>query len=237
MAKAKVIVFDLFETLIHDVIFDFTSGLLYLYEYILLEGTDKEEFFTYADTYWKALYDKRNEDNTELPFEEELMDFQHKYGFKVNWSLEEIEYRCALAMNTTELFNDTISTLKKLNSIGTPVYLLSNCIFKKNVMNRFLKHYDLEKYFVNTYFSADYKVKKPHKDFFQIVFDEIRKNDYNITKEEVYFIGDTYGADILGAKDFGYTPVFINRKQADVNNKIKFYEIKSLSELFELIID
>lgn len=235
MTNAKVIVFDLFETLIHDIRFDFTSGLLYLYEKILLDGTDKEDFLNYANTYWKDLYDKRTEDNTELPFEEELLDFQYKYGFKVNWSLEEIQYQCALAMNTTELFSDTISTLVKLKTSGTPIFLLSNCIFKKNVMSKFLKHYDLEKYFVNTYFSADYKVKKPHKDFFQIVFDEIRKDNHYIDKEEVFFIGDTYSADILGAKDFGFTPVFINRKQLDVNSERNFYEINALSELFEII--
>lgn len=235
MAKAKVIIFDLFETLIHDIVFDFTSGLLYLYEYILLDGTDKVEFFNYADTYWKDLYDKRNEDNTEVSFEEELLDFQHKYGFKVDWSLEEIQYQCALAMNTTELFSDTVSTLEKLNSLGIPIYLLSNCIFKKNVMIKFLKHYDLEKYFINTYFSADYKVKKPHKDFFQIVYDEIKKDNYNIHKEEIYFIGDTYSADVLGSKDFGFTPVFINRTQIDGINKGNFQEIDSLNELLELI--
>lgn len=129
MAKAKVVVFDLFETLIHDIEFNFISGLLYLYENILLEGTDKAEFLNYAGTYWKDFYDKRNENNSELPFEEELLDFRSKYGFKVNWPIEEIQYNCVLNMNSTELFYDTISTLEKLKSLGIPVYLLSNSIF------------------------------------------------------------------------------------------------------------
>lgn len=235
MAKAKVIVFDLFETLVHDIIFDFTSGLLYLYEYILIDGTDKEEFLDYANTYWKNLYDKRSEDHSELPFEEELLDFQKKYGFKVNWSIEEIQYHCALAMNSTELFNDTISTLEKLYSLGIPIYLLSNCIFKKNVMQRFLRQYDLDKYFVNTYFSADYKVKKPNKEFFQIVSNEISNNNDTISKEEVFFVGDSFAADVLGAKNFGFTPVFINRNQVDGINTENCYEINTLSELFNLI--
>ena len=129
MVKTKVIVFDLFDTLIHDIEFDFISGLMYLYENILLESTDKEEFLNYAGTYWKGLYEKRDEDNSELPFEEELLDFKNKYGFKVNWSMEEIQYNCALTMNATELFCETISTLEKLKSSGIPVYLLSNSIF------------------------------------------------------------------------------------------------------------
>lgn len=235
MTKVRVIVFDLFETLLHDIKFDFDQGLRYLHENILSKDTDKVEFLEYAATYWKELYDKRNEDNSELAFEDELLDFKNKYGFKVNHPLEEIIFNCALEINTTEVFNDTISTLEQLKLLGIPVYLLSNSIFKKNVMKKFINQYDLEKYFVNVHFSAHYKIRKPHKDLFKIVFDDIKEYDASIEMEQVYFIGDNFEADILGAENFGFTPVFINRKQdADINNK-NFIEIKSLSELLEII--
>lgn len=235
MAKARVIVFDLFETLLHDIKFDFNLGLSYLHENILSKDTEKAEFLNYASTYWKDLYDKRSEDNTELAFEDELLDFKNKYGFKVNYSLEEITLNCALVMNTTELFNDTIFTLEQLKLLGIPVYLLSNSIFKKNVMKKFINQYDLEKYFVNIHFSADYKIRKPHKDLFKIVFDDIKKYDSSIEMEQVYFVGDNYEADVLGAENFGFTPVLINRKQdTDINNK-NFIEIKALNELLEVI--
>ncbi len=68
MAKVRIIVFDLFETLLHDIKFDFDSGLSYLHENILSKGTDKVEFLDYAATYWKELYDKRCEDNSEIAF-------------------------------------------------------------------------------------------------------------------------------------------------------------------------
>lgn len=235
MVKAKVIVFDLFETLLHDIKFDFNSGLSYLHENILSKGTDKVEFLDYAATYWKELYDKRNEDNSELAFEDELLDFKNKYGFRVNYPMEEILFNCALEINAIELFTDTISTLEQLKLLEIPVYLLSNSIFKKNVMKKFINQYDLEKYFVNIHFSADYSIRKPHKDLFKIVFDDIKKYDARIEMEQVYFIGDNFEADVLGAKSFGFTPVFINRKQdTNINNK-NFIEIKSLNELLEII--
>lgn len=220
MAKARAIVFDLFETLLHDIKFDFDSGLSYLHANILSKDTDKVEFLDYASTYWKELYDKRSEDNSELAFEDELLDFKNKYGFKVNYPTEEILYNCALQINTTELFNDTISTLEQLKLLGIPVYLLSNSIFKKKVMKKFINQYDLEKYFVNIHFSADYKIRKPHKDLFKIVFDDIKMNDTSIEMEQVYFIGDNFEADVLGADNFGFTPVLINRNHdTDINNK------------------
>lgn len=235
MTKVRVIVFDLFETLLHDIKFDFNSGLSYLHENILSKDTDKVGLLDYAATYWKELYDKRNEDNSEVAFEDELLDFKNKYGFKANYPLEEILFNCALEINTTELFNDTISTLEQLKLLGIPVYLLSNSIFKKNVMRKFINQYDLEKYFVNIHFSADYKIRKPHKDLFKIVFDDIKKYETRIEMKQVYFIGDNFEADVLGAENFGFTPIFINRKyDNDINNK-NFIEIKSLNELLEVI--
>lgn len=235
MEKSKVIVFDLFDTLVRDIKFDFYSGLCYLHENILSEGTDKVEFLNYAGTYWKERYDKRSEENLEIAFEDELVDFKNKYGFKVNYSLEEIVLNFALEVNSCELFEDTISTLEQLKLLGIPVYLLSNSIFKKSVMKNIINQYDLEKYFVNTHFSADYKIRKPHKDLFKIVYDDIKKYDAAIEMKQVYFIGDNFQADVLGAENFGFTPVFINRRQdADINKK-RFMEIKSLDELLKVI--
>jgi len=34
----------------------------------------------YAVTYWKELYNKRSEDNLELAFEDELLDFKNKFA-------------------------------------------------------------------------------------------------------------------------------------------------------------
>lgn len=235
MMKAKIIVFDLFATLIYDISFDFNSGLRYLHENILTEGTDQTEFLYYANTYWKALYDKRADDNSEVSFEEELLDFKNKYGFKVDWPLEEIQYICMKKMNENELFEDTHIILEKLKSLNIPIYLLSNSIFKKDVMKRLLNQYDLEKYFEGIYFSADYKVRKPHKGFFQVVMNEIRKHNKEIPPDEIFYIGDNYKADILGAENFGFTPVFLNRNQIDGLNKDGFKEIKSLLEVLKYI--
>ncbi len=235
MAKAKIIVFDLFATLIHDISFDFSSGLRYLHENILTEGTDQAEFLNYANTYWKVLYDKRAEDNSEVSFEEELLDFKNKYGFKVDCPLEEIQYKCMKKMNETELFMDTHITLEKLKALNIPIYLLSNSIFNKDVMKRFLNQYDLEKYFEGIYFSADYKVRKPHKEFFQVVMNEIKKQNKEIHPDEIFYIGDNYKADVLGAANFGFTPVFLKRNRIDDINKEDFKEITSLLEIFESI--
>jgi len=125
--------------------------------------------------------------------------------------------------------------LEKLNSLNIPIYLLSNSIFKKDVMKRLLNQYGLEEYFKGIYFSADYKVRKPHKEFFQIVMNEIKKHNKEIRPDEIFYIGDNYKADILGAENYGFTPVFLNRNRIDGINKDGFKEIKSLLEILEYI--
>lgn len=102
-------------------------------------------------------------------------------------------------------------------------------------MKRFINQYDLEKYFVNIHFSADYKIRKPHKDLFKIVFGDIKKYDTSIEMGQVFFVGDNFEADVLGAGNVGFTSVFINHKHdTNINNK-NIIEIKSLNELFEVI--
>lgn len=235
MTKLKVVVFDLFDTLLHDIKFDFNSVLLYLHEEILSKDIDKVEFLNYAATYWKELYDSRDKDNIEVAFDEELLDFKNKYGFREEFPMEEILLNCALKMNSVELFDDTILILEHLNNLGIPIYLLSNAIFKKEVMKKIINRYDLEKYFENIYFSANYKLRKPHQDLFKVIFEDIKRENESIEKSQIYFIGDNFEADVKGAANFGFIPVFINRKQDTDVNRGSYIEIKSLSELLEVI--
>lgn len=235
MTKAKVIVFDLFDTLLRDIKFDFNEGLIYLYEEVLSKEIDKFEFLNYAATYWKELYDTRDKENIEIAFDDELLDFKNKYGFREEYPMEEILFNCALKMNSVELFEDTILTLEEFNKLGFPVYLLSNAIFKKEIMKKLINLYDLEKYFKNIHFSADYKLRKPHKELFEAVFEDIKEANPSIEKKEIYFAGDNFEADIKGAASFGFTPIFINRSDNKYINDKGFIEIKELNELVKII--
>lgn len=233
MMSVKAVVFDLFETLIHDNDYNFNNAIEYLYESILNEGTDKEEFLSYANNYWKKFYDDRKIDNSEVAFEDELRDFKYRYGFKVDYPIKEIEYNCVREMNESELFPDTKETLQRLNDMQIPVYILSNAIFKKDIMVRFINLFDLEKYFVNTYFSADYGIRKPHQDLFKVVYQDIKNSIPDIEKNEVCFVGDNLKADIAGSMEFGFTPIHIKRNGESCEGSIA--EVESLSEIIDKV--
>ena len=138
-------------------------------------------------------------------------------------------------MNKIELFKDTIPTLTCLQKSNVPLYLLSNAIFKKEIMTSFIDQFHLNPYFKETFFSADYHVRKPHPDFFQAVFHSIQNTFPEITKQEVLFIGDNYNADVLGSRNFGFTPIYLNRLNLPDTNPYHVLEIHSLSELLPLM--
>lgn len=235
MNKPKVIVFDLFATLINDRRFNFVDGLIFLHQEVLDHPSSLVEFLAYADTQWKTKYDARDSDHHEISFEEELIDFKAKFGFKVDWSLDEIQFLVLKAMNDLDVFEDTIDVLNNIKRNAIPLFLLSNSIFKRQVMSRFLDSLGILHFFNEVFFSADYGVRKPHQGFFLPLLDRIRQDDPMIDLVEVWFVGDNYLADIIGAKEADLTPIWINRKYDSKRNVLAVQEITSLSKLLNLI--
>jgi len=235
MEKPKIIVFDLFETLVHDIKFSFSDGIKYVYQNVLTKGTNKEDFLNHVNGYWKTIYDARANDNSEVAFKDELLDLKHKYGFQTNASLFDIQCICVDKMNQIQLFKDTIPPLTFLQKSGIPFYLLSNAIFKKDVMTRYLSRFGLAPYFKETFFSAGYSIRKPHPALFQTVYHSILTTSPEVTKNQILFVGDNYTADVLASNAFGFTPVYLNRLHLPDTNTNHFLEISSLSELTRLI--
>lgn len=235
MNKPKVIVFDLFATLINDRRFNFVDGLVFLHEEVLDHPGSLVEFLAYADTHWKTKYDARDIDHHEISFEEELIDFKEKFGFKVDWSLDEIQFLVLKAMNDLDVFEDTIDVLTTLKQHNIPLFLLSNSIFSTRVMSRFLDSLGILHFFNEVFFSADYGVRKPHQGFYLPLVERIRNDNPLIDLADVWFVGDNYLADVIGATEADLTPIWINRKYDSKRNVLAVQEIASLSELLNLI--
>lgn len=235
MTYPSAIVFDLFATLINDRRFNFVDGLVYLHTEVLDHPGDLIDFLAYADTNWKTKYDARDKDHHEINFTDELIDFKLKFGFRVDLSLDEIQFRVLKAMNDLDVFDDTVEVLEKIKEKRIPIYLLSNAIFNRRVMARFLDSLGILPYFNEIFFSADYGVRKPHQGFFAPLVEHIQKRMPDVDLENVWFIGDNYLADVIGATQAGLTPIWINRKYDSSRNVLKVKEISSLSDIVTMI--
>jgi len=92
-----------------------------------------------------------------------------------------------------------------------------------------LRESGLGKYFDRIFISELTGVQKPDKYFF-----EYTVRSLNASKKECIVIGDSYEADILGAKNFGLDHVFYNVNGEKHENSV-MYEIRSLSELKDIL--
>lgn len=112
------------------------------------------------------------------------------------------------------LFDGAASLLDDLHTAGKKVYLLSNAqrIFTEPEM-RMLGIYDK---FDGILYSSDVGLKKPSYYFYEALFEK-----YNLNKIESIMIGNDGEADIIGAKRFGISSMYIHTRQSpELNVKL-----------------
>ncbi len=79
--------------------------------------------------------------------------------------------------------------------------------------------------------SGDLGVGKPHKEIF-----EAAREKLGLKPEELCFVGDAYGHDILGAKGAGWKAVWFNHRGHQATGKVMpDYEVRSEQELIALL--
>ena len=79
--------------------------------------------------------------------------------------------------------------------------------------------------------SGDLGVGKPHKEIF-----EAAREKLGLKPEELCFVGDAYGHDILGAKGAGWKAVWFNHRGRQATGEVMpDYEVRSEQELIALL--
>lgn len=136
-----------------------------------------------------------------------------------------------LSIKYIKLYDGVIELLKLLQSKGKKIYLLSNAqqIFTLYEM-RLL---GIEQYFDDILFSADYKVCKPDKNFYEILI-----NKHNLDIKSSIMIGNDYICDIEGASNVGLDSLYMHSNlspeiKTDLKSKytIMNVDIEKISKL------
>lgn len=136
-----------------------------------------------------------------------------------------------LSIKYIKLYDGVIELLKLLQSKGKKIYLLSNAqqIFTLYEM-RLL---GIEHYFDDILFSADYKVCKPDKNFYEILI-----NKHNLDIKSSIMIGNDYICDIEGASNVGLDSLYMHSNlspeiKTDLKSKytIMNVDIEKISKL------
>lgn len=89
---------------------------------------------------------------------------------------------------------------------------------------------ELVPYFDHIVISGGYGKGKPDKGIFEHALSLV-----SLQKDEVIMVGDNLNTDILGANRAGITSVWINREQKARNEVVPSFEIRQLSDLYEIL--
>ena len=131
---------------------------------------------------------------------------------------------------TPFVYEDTFQTLASLKE-NYQLLLLTNG--SPDLQNTKLEITpELVPYFDHIIISGDFGKGKPDPAIFEHAMSRI-----DVQKEEVIMVGDNLMTDIIGANRAGIQSVWINRHQKERNEVIPTYEIKNLSELFQILKD
>jgi len=231
----KVILFDLYDTVLKDVFFNFKIGMQWLYQTYFKKICVWEEFDTYAESFGN-LYAKRKEDNSEVHLmRDEIVKIFERFNVSLPEDLDELEYKLMNQMQQEKLLDEVRETLVGLHSKGISMYILSNSIFTGKATERLLAAFDILKYFNKVFASADYGIRKPHTLFFQMAVDEIRKDIPGIEQEDILYVGNDYRTDVEGAVTVGLDMAWYNVAKEPDEKGISTYSIESFKELINII--
>ena len=101
---------------------------------------------------------------------------------------------------------DALPTLKTLKDAGLRLAVISNAGDDADVQT-LVNNAGLRPYLDFALSSAACGIRKPNPRIFEIALEH-----WNLPREEVVMVGDTLGADILGARNAGLTSVWLTRR-------------------------
>ncbi len=193
-------------------------------------GIKQEEFFTSFShvnkSLWVALEKKEIEHEVirQQRFKLTLADLNLVIGGKVSVAMNDTFLQ--LLPNKTKLVDGCIDVLDNLKSKYT-LHILSNGYAK--IQAKKLKNSRIDSYFDKVITNDIANFRKPEKGIF----------DYSLSRtksisNEALMIGDSYLADILGAKNAGWDTVHFLEKHSDEEN-LSTLKIKHLTELLKYL--
>lgn len=78
--------------------------------------------------------------------------------------------------------------------------------------------------------SCDYMIRKPDERLFEIA---LMKS--GLTADKVWYCGDSYTNDVIGANNAGIFPVYYNNANDNVNDDFEYLNIRDWREMIELL--
>ncbi len=221
----KVILFDLFGTLLQTEQFDYNMVLDLIAERL---GEAKKRIYDLASEYRSQYMSDRDKTNRETSFVHQLKFYETKTGKHFAKSYADIEWEAFICCRKERVSEGAVDTLSYLKERGYKMAVLSNSIFSAVTLKKYLDTFYLSKFFVGLISSADIGYRKPSERAFAAVLELIGMG----ASREIYFVGNKIDKDCEGAEAVGLTPILITEHPSS-KAMLALPNLKCLKEVFE----
>ena len=226
-----ILIFDYFETIVHNKSIDFNRGLKNLWEKYYKDKCTFDDIVAFGEELFQHIL-AVHEDEKEYAFvKEELPEYAAKYGGEVVQMTPEEEADFLMLCNEMENIPALPETLQEFSELGIPMYVLSNSGFTAEALIVALERLGIRKYFNKIWSSADFGWIKPNRDFFEMAIGNVLSDNPDASREDIVFIGDMYSTDVVGANRAGIKVIWLNYKKEDNIDDLKVHCIYDISEL------
>ena len=239
MIKPKMILFDYGQTLINEVKFDGDKGTEAVLKYAVKNKYNKtaEEVQDYANQLNKEIGrfdpEKRHLFQYEIPNHMFTRYLYESQGIEIDLSPEEIDnvfWDAAAPGIPTNGIEKFLAFLKQ-QDIRTAV--ISNISFSGNALIKRINDRIPDNDFEFILATSEYLYRKPNRHIFELALEKAE-----LSPDEVWYVGDQYECDIVGAKNSGIFPVwYIGAIDMKYEPKDGILTISEWDELENYILD
>ena len=230
-----ILIFDYFETIVHNISMDFNRGLEVMWEKYYQDKCSFEDISAYGEELFGHMIRAHAEGKEYAFVKDELPQYADKYGGEVIQMSPEEEADFLMRCNEMEHMSAIPEALSEFEKLGIPMYVLSNSGFTEEALSIALERMGIRKYFKKIWSSADYGRIKPSADFFEMAIENVLLDYPHKKREDIVFIGDTYGTDVIGANRVGLDVIWINHKKENNVDDLPVHCIYSTCELAEMV--
>lgn len=160
-----ILIFDYFETIIHNRSMDFNRGLEALWKKYYKDKCSFEEISAYGDELFQNMMEVHKQGDEYAFVKDELPEYAKKYGGDTIKMTVEEEAEFLMQCNVMENMPNIPEALEEFDKMGIPMYVLSNSGFTAEALSIVLEKLGIKKYFKWIWASADYGKIKPCRDF------------------------------------------------------------------------
>lgn len=230
-----ILIFDLFETIVHNKSMDFNRGLKVLWEKHYKEKCSFEEIVAFGEELFRHMQ-KLHAQGLEYAFvKEELPQYAEKYGGEIIQMTAEEEADFLMLCNEMEPMSHIPEALVAFEQMGISMYVLSNSGFTAEALSVALEKLGIRKYFKKIWSSADFGKIKPNRAFFEQAIEYALAENPTEKRENIVFVGDMYSTDVKGANAAGIDVIWLNHKGEENVDHLSLHDICSSKELLECV--